>query len=170
MPCGVNPCVRQLYDVELAPFQIALPKQVEPFEIALLNQVGSEGKLVLPMRTNIRSLSKVVTVPKSTLHLRINEGDIRPHTSAVKPYLKEEGKRSRLQFCVSMVEPSSLQSQPMFKRMYNYVHIDEKWFFLSKGAERYYLLPAEKEPHRTCKSKKFITKVMFLAAVARPPI
>lgn len=63
-----------------------------------------------------------------------------------------------------MVEPSSLQSQPMFKGMYNYVHIDEKWFFLSKGAERYYLLPAEREPHRTCKN---ITKVMFLAAVAR---
>ncbi|XP_058191991.1 uncharacterized protein LOC131309348 [Rhododendron vialii] len=52
--------------------------------------------------------------------------------------------------------------------MYDHVHIDEKWFYLSKVSERYYLLPQEEEPVRTCKSKKFITKVMFLAAVARP--
>lgn len=34
--------------------------------------------------------------------------------------------------------------------------------------ETYYIMADEKEPHRTCKSKKFITKVMFLAATARP--
>ncbi|KAH7847324.1 hypothetical protein Vadar_024741 [Vaccinium darrowii] len=56
----------------------------------------------------------------------------------------------------------------MFKDMYNYVHIDEKWFYMSKEAERYYIVPNENEPHRTCKSKRFITKVMILAAVAQP--
>ncbi|XP_028058557.1 uncharacterized protein LOC114262392 [Camellia sinensis] len=67
-----------------------------------------------------------------------------------------------------MLERNSLQGQPMFNSMYDYVHIDEKWFYISKEAERYYLLPEEEEPHRCCKSKRFITKVMFLAAVARP--
>ncbi|KAH7836835.1 hypothetical protein Vadar_006228 [Vaccinium darrowii] len=67
-----------------------------------------------------------------------------------------------------MVEPSSLTSQPIFKDMYNYVHVDEKWFFLSRESEKFYLLPEEREPLGTCKSKRFITKVMFLAAVARP--
>ncbi|XP_058215387.1 uncharacterized protein LOC131326570 [Rhododendron vialii] len=119
-------------------------------------------------RTNIRSLSKALEVPKSTMHRRIKEGLMRPHTNALKPDLSEEGKRSRLCFCLSMLEPSSLESQPFFKDMYNYVHIDEKWFYLTRESERYYLLPEEEEPHRTCKSKKFIIKVMFLAAVARP--
>ncbi|XP_058211657.1 uncharacterized protein LOC131323836 [Rhododendron vialii] len=44
------------------------------------------------------------------------------------------------------------ENQPRkFKSMYNYVHIDEKWFYMTKEAERYYLLPEEEEPHRTCK-------------------
>ncbi|XP_058759685.1 uncharacterized protein LOC131633000 [Vicia villosa] len=52
--------------------------------------------------------------------------------------------------------------------MDNIVFIDEKWFYMMKKSTNYYLLPDEDEPHRTCKSKNFISKVMFLAAVARP--
>ena len=39
---------------------------------------------------------------------------------------------------------------------------------MTKQTEKYYLLPEEEVPHRTCQSKNFITKVMFLAAMARP--
>ncbi|KAH7837658.1 hypothetical protein Vadar_016387 [Vaccinium darrowii] len=119
-------------------------------------------------RTNIRSLSGAIHAPKSTVHRGIQEGKIRSHSNALKPYLSDENKIARLRFFISMLEPSSLQMQPMFKEMFNYVHIDEKWFYLTKESERYYLLPKEDEPYRTCKSKRFITKVMFLAAVARP--
>ncbi|KAH7835801.1 hypothetical protein Vadar_029964 [Vaccinium darrowii] len=122
----------------------------------------------LRRRTSLRSLSKALKVPTTTLHRRLKEGAIRPHTSAVKPYLFEDAKKARLRFCLSMLEPSSLETQPVFKDMYNYVHIDEKWFFMTKESEQFYLLPEEPEPLRTCKSKRFITKVMFLAAVARP--
>ncbi|XP_024627974.1 uncharacterized protein [Medicago truncatula] len=52
--------------------------------------------------------------------------------------------------------------------MHNIVHIDEKWFYITKKSMHYYLLPDEEEPLRTCKSKNFIAKVMFLVAVARP--
>jgi hypothetical protein len=57
---------------------------------------------------------------------------------------------------------------PVFKSMQNIIHIDEKWFYMSKKSENYYLLPNEEKPHCTCKSKNFITKVMFLVALARP--
>ncbi|KAK4593626.1 hypothetical protein RGQ29_017650 [Quercus rubra] len=67
-----------------------------------------------------------------------------------------------------MLEPSSFNNNPTFKGMFNYVHIDEKWFYMSKESEKYYLLPQEQEPLRTCKSKRFIAKVMVLAAVACP--
>ncbi|CAL5416707.1 unnamed protein product [Camellia sinensis] len=56
----------------------------------------------------------------------------------------------------------------MFKSMYDYAHIDKKWFYISKEAEGYYFLPEEEKPHCCCKSKHFITNVMFLAAVGRP--
>lgn len=52
--------------------------------------------------------------------------------------------------------------------MSNTIHIDEKWFYISKKAEKYYLLPGKCDPVRTCKSKFFLTKVMFLDAIARP--
>lgn len=52
--------------------------------------------------------------------------------------------------------------------MYNYVHLDEKWFYLSESSVHYYLRKDEESPERSCRNKNFITKVIFLVAVARP--
>ena len=48
------------------------------------------------------------------------------------------------------------------------MHIDEKWFYLSKESERYYLLREDREPWCTSTSIQLITKAMFLATVVRP--
>ncbi|XP_074289597.1 uncharacterized protein LOC141614750 [Silene latifolia] len=48
------------------------------------------------------------------------------------------------------------------------IHIDEKWFYMTNPMCRYYIGSNEALPYRSCKSKRYITKVMFLAAVARP--
>lgn len=37
-----------------------------------------------------------------------------------------------------------------------------------KKSETYYLVSDQDVPHRTCKSKNFVGKVMFLAAIACP--
>ena len=37
-----------------------------------------------------------------------------------------------------------------------------------KNLEKYYLLPKEDEPHRTCKNKNYIPRLMFLCVCARP--
>jgi hypothetical protein len=67
-----------------------------------------------------------------------------------------------------MLESSTIPHDPTFKTMDNIVHIDEKWFYMTKKSMNYYMLPEEDVPERTCKSKNFIGKVMFLVAVARP--
>lgn len=67
-----------------------------------------------------------------------------------------------------MIDKDSLPHEPKFIDMYNIIHIDEKWFYLTKKSETYYLVSDEDVPHRTCKSKNFITNVMFLAAIAHP--
>ncbi|XP_076949649.1 uncharacterized protein LOC143622355 [Bidens hawaiensis] len=102
------------------------------------------------------------------MHRRIKDGALRPRTNAIKPDLTDENKKARLVFCLSMVTRSLSNASPIFHDIFNVIHIDEKWFYLSKLSKRYYLVPNEDEPFRTCKSKKLITKVMFLAAVARP--
>jgi hypothetical protein len=65
-------------------------------------------------------------------------------------------------------ENSLLSPEPAFKVMDDRVHIDEKWFILTRERNTYYLHPKEPKPLRTVKNKNQIGKVMFLTAVARP--
>jgi hypothetical protein len=68
-----------------------------------------------------------------------------------------------------MLDENSLtSSQPTFKDMDNMVHIDEKWFIMTRERNTYYLHPQEPKPLRTVKNKNNIGKVMFLTAVPRP--
>jgi hypothetical protein len=67
-----------------------------------------------------------------------------------------------------MLEESSIPHDPVFKPMYNVVHIDEKWLYITKKSSNYYLLADEDEPHRMCRNKNYIGKVMILVVVARP--
>ncbi|KAG3136913.1 hypothetical protein PI126_g17609 [Phytophthora idaei] len=55
-----------------------------------------------------------------------------------------------------------------FDEGYDVVHVDEKWFNEDKDDRAYLLLDGEEPPPRDRKSKRFIPKMMFLAAVARP--
>ena len=57
---------------------------------------------------------------------------------------------------------------PCFEGQYDRVHIDEKWFWLSKDGEKYLLVLGEERPVRRVRHKKYMTKVMFLCAQARP--
>ncbi|KAL7142187.1 hypothetical protein ABFS83_08G107200 [Erythranthe nasuta] len=117
--------------------------------------------------TTLESLARSLNTRKSTLFRRFKGGDIRRHSNAIKSYLQEESKRSRLHFCLSMLEGDYTQHDPLFSGMYNIIHINKKWFSLTNKSEHYYLLPDEEDPHRTCKSNYFIAKVMFFA-IARP--
>ena len=127
------------------------------------NQIS---QIPLRQRTNIRSLSFAMKTNPTSVFRLLKSGVIRRHSNAIKPLLKEENKRVRLEFCLSMLE--GIPHDPMFKSMHNIIHIDEKWFYMTKKSENYYLLLEEGEPHRTYKSKIFIAKVMFLVALTRP--
>ena len=52
--------------------------------------------------------------------------------------------------------------------MLDRVHIEEKWFPLTKENETYYLCPGEAKPARRSANKHHISKVMFFCAQARP--
>ncbi len=51
---------------------------------------------------------------------------------------------------------------------FDFVFIDEKWFYLHKKSKKYYLLPEEDDPHQTCKNKNYIPRLMFMCVCARP--
>ncbi|CAN6347256.1 unnamed protein product, partial [Urochloa humidicola] len=130
-----------------------------------LSQVAA---IPLRKRTTIRSLASELKVSRSTLHRAFKEGKIRRHSNTLKPYLKDANKKSHLRYCVSMIDPNSVQDHPTFIDMRCIVHIDEKWFYTTRKARRFYMLPEEQNPLRTVQNKNSIDKVMFLCALARP--
>lgn len=124
----------------------------------------------LPKWRTLRGLAypSGVVKSKTTLTKYLREGVLRRHSNALKPQLKDNNKKARLKFCLSMLEESSISHDPVFKSMHNVVHIDEKWFYMSPKSSKFYLLATEDDPYCTCKNKNYIGKVMFLVAVARP--
>jgi len=115
-------------------------------------------------RRTIQSLANAIGVKKSTLHRWFKEGLLRCHSSTLKPLLREDNKKERLRWCLSMLDQQTLPNEPKFIEMDNIIHMDEKWFNITSNCIKFYLLP-EEDPHRTENS---IDKVMILAAVARP--
>ena len=126
-----------------------------------------EGVKDVPLRKR-RTQQKLATsmgVSKTTVHRWIVASMICVHCNSLKPILIEENKCARFEMALSFRNPANLgQYQDMRDR----IHIDEKWFFLTRAKERYLLHHGEKNPKRCVKHKSHITKVMFLCAVARP--
>ncbi|XP_020197378.1 uncharacterized protein [Aegilops tauschii subsp. strangulata] len=120
-------------------------------------------------RSRIRSLARCLGVPRSTLHDRFQLQELKRITSTIKPTLKPQNKIARLKFCLSMMDERWISSPwPRFKPMTNMVHIDEKWYDMTRVKSSYYVLPGEEEPNRTMHNTHSIGKVMFLTAVAKP--
>ncbi|XP_057809063.1 uncharacterized protein LOC131023535 [Salvia miltiorrhiza] len=121
------------------------------------------SSLELHKRGTIRRLATGINCSKSTMGRWISRGLIRAHSSAIRPDLTGPNKLLRLKFSLEHIEYDRICMALKFKSMHNVVHIDEKWFYITKTNHRFYLTPQETEPHRTCKSKKFITKEFFLS-------
>jgi hypothetical protein len=79
-------------------------------------QVDLSEILSVPLhrRSTIRSLAQTISVKKSTLHRWFKEGLLRCHSSTLKPLLREENKKERLQWCVSMLDERTLPNEPRF--------------------------------------------------------
>eukprot|EP00903_Cladosiphon_okamuranus_P006869 g6690.t1 len=118
-------------------------------------------------RTTQRGLAAALGIPKSTLHRNLKALGLRAHSNALKPYLTPDGKLERLRWALRWVR-SAAGGTRVFHDFEDFVHVDEKWFYLYTDGQKFYLYDDEIPPVRKVQSKRFITKVMFLAAVARP--
>ena len=101
------------------------------------------------------------TVQRMLLHRDV----CRVHTSSLKPTLTEENKMSRMELALSFVDKNNTSQ---FETMEDLIHIDEKWFYLTKDGQCFIIAADEEEPYRYVQHKSFLMKIMFLCAVARP--
>ena len=136
-------------------------------DILQLNEEKVRNLSILE-RASLRTMAVKLNVSKSTVGVWVKQGKLRPHTNAIKPALTNMNKLARVRWSLSQLQPQITQGRVQYQSMHNVVHIDEKWFYKTKASDRYHLLPDEDEPYRSCKFKRFITKVMFMCAVNRP--
>ena len=85
------------------------------------------------------------------------------HMSSLKPTLMDENKVSRMELALSFVDKNDISN---FKHMEDLIHIDEKWFYLTKDGQCFIIAADEAEPYRHVQHKLFLTKIMFLCALA----
>ena len=104
-------------------------------------------------------------VSKTTVHCWIVELTLHVHSNSLRPILTEENRLARLEMAMDAHDPVD---QMRYQDMHDRIHVDEKWFFLTREKERYLLHWDEKTPKCCVKHKSHITKVMFLYTVARP--
>uniref|UniRef100_A0A8R7U4H5 Transposase Tc1-like domain-containing protein n=1 Tax=Triticum urartu TaxID=4572 RepID=A0A8R7U4H5_TRIUA len=123
-------------------------------------------------RTTLEQVAGHMNVSTSTVWRRLKMKEIRRITSELKPALTDENQRARVEYALKHLEPCSLTSlsgiKPTFRADMDVVHIDEKWFYRTRKTQNMYLSHRENAPHRECKHKNHIQKIMFLSAMARP--
>ncbi|OQR85793.1 hypothetical protein ACHHYP_20544 [Achlya hypogyna] len=100
------------------------------------------------LRQPLRSLASQAAIPKTALiwHMKASTR-LKARSSYVRPMLTDANKRARLASASSFVRPSSGGTNT-FVNMHDYVHVDEKWFYLTKVKRRFYVYDDEKEFHQ----------------------
>jgi hypothetical protein len=123
----------------------------------------------IPMeeRGTIRASAASMDLPISTFYHYTKKKIFKSTRVAVKPTLSPTHCRNRIDFVQSRRDDDDPQ---FFDMQFNVIHIDEKWFYVDKVNRRCYLAEDEENLFTKQRNKKYMTKVMFLAAVARPRI
>ena len=93
-----------------------------------LNKIDT---IPLCRRSTLRSTAESSGIPKTTLISRMKDGEIRKHSNAIKPVLNVENMKSRVEFCSLHLD----LHQGNFTEMFDVIHIDEKWFYMTKYKE-----------------------------------
>ena len=121
------------------------------------------------VRKDWRCLANHLGIPKSTLHdMYTKEGLFKRPKNNLKPALTDFNQAVRLAFCLD-----ELRRRPsggyQYNDMFDRVHVDEKWFNITKDGEEYILLNGcemddleEEGPTRKVRHKQHISKVSRL--------
>jgi len=123
-------------------------------------------EIPLDCRRTIRQVAGELCIPKSTIHRDMRrDNEVKRTASSIKPWLEDHHKLARIKFVKSHIKDSG-----QFDDMMNVIHVDEKWYYTEKVKKNFCMHKKEADlmPKRRCKNKRFIPKLMFAAAVARP--
>ena len=149
--CGRN----QLYDRD------AINDALEEIEHKKRQSIT---QIAISLRISKTTFRRMVKVEKSVTSICID----------VNPVLTEETMLKRVLYCEQrIIKPPTVgvdgKKEYYYDAGYNEVHVDKKWFYLTKPKrQRLFLSPREKlnPPRCSCSNKLHPPKLMYLAAVA----
>ncbi|ETP29898.1 hypothetical protein F442_21018 [Phytophthora nicotianae P10297] len=104
-------------------------------------------------RTDIRTLASSLDIAKSTLHDYYQAGVFRSHSAHVKPLLTDKQRAARVEFAAGFVRRGPGE-RLTFNRMMDFVHLDEKWFYLKKDKQR-----VDREIYRQALCRMVISRI-----------
>ena len=81
------------------------------------------------MRGTFRNAANATNCSSATLWRALRRGDIRGESNSLKSVLTDTHKIKGLQWCLKFVNDRT----KMFHQMYDYAHLDQKWFYLTKN-------------------------------------
>ncbi|XP_074291358.1 uncharacterized protein LOC141618151 [Silene latifolia] len=168
-----------------------IPREVgQALDVKSKRMGNTNRKRILPPIEHIKTLewgqrdtmervSKNTGLSVGTVHSWVCKGLLKPHSSPLYPHLNDANKLHRLKHAlkcliVEHVQADFLDLNAMpitkikFAEMSHIIHMDEKWFYISYDGHKFYMVEGEEIPYRSCQSKRYITKVMFMCAVCRP--
>ena len=94
------------------------------------------------------------------------EGNIR--SSYIKPKLQTQQQINRLNFVLGKIVHAG-HGVYEFDKMMNTLHVDEKWFYVSKLKQKQRTLPGtDRQDCATTRHKSHIEKIMFLCVIGVP--
>ena len=94
-----------------------------------------------------RRLASALGIPSSTLHDNLEKLGLRAHSNALKPYLTDEGKRERVVWVLRWVRTTAAAGgYRVLHDFEDFVHVDEKWFYLFQDGQKFYLLRRRATP------------------------
>ena len=98
-------------------------------------------------RTTQRRLASALGIPSSRLHDNLEKLGLRAHSNALKPYLTDEGKRERVVWVLRWVRTTAAAGgYRVLHDFEDFVHVDEKWFYLFQDGQKFYLLRRRATP------------------------
>ena len=90
-------------------------------------------------RTYIRDVASCLDLAPSTVWRLIKRGEIKAHSNLLHPALTDANKVRRVEWILSLTQEDSIQRHPIYKGMFDFIHIDEKWFYLTKKTQKFTL-------------------------------
>lgn len=146
------------------------PSDLTPAVRDCILEFNSMEGYALPVREFVARFNLVygTTFSRSTMHHYMKQMRFKLRNSFVKPKLRDQHRVLRLQWILNRMEPLG-DGDYRFNDLSNVVHIDEKWFYVTRAVKSIREHPDEpRHKDDATQHKSHIEKVMFLAAVGVP--